>query len=909
MGQKTISDLNSLTKTSLSGSDLALITDVSAKETKNIEISELVSYINSKLDFLLTGSFTGSFYGNLKGNSNTSSLSQISNLSLTSSKLLFDGNVNGTASLSIITNDSSYSLSSSYSVSSSYSISSSRSNVSSYTLNSSSNHSLSSNFASRSLHSDESLTSSYLNYYGQNNGTVLSSSFAERSIYSLKTDNLLTEFALSSSIQTALSKNSKYSFYTKECSTAITSSTSNYSDVAEETVPRLFSSVEFSVEVDDNNNINITPISWKNIKNISAGKVGNYYLDFYVKYKNKPLIDLQDEKFAESMNLATIGSVQLQNDNLTTNSVNVPVWNTTVFPCGKEGYVIRFTHYTCYKEEKKAGWAQLVVAIATGLIGGIFAFAALPAFLATIAAVLNVAGYILLAAGGGALIAYFFGNDDGAVSNTGPLYWKKYLNGTYISAQTICNVNNFIDVGPQSTLSQFVKKLNNLASLGVTSLKFFKSVSDFPINKSKINISQNSTAPGIYNKVVSIAHQKNSDKNLILMAESNDSNDRQILTSTGSNLTVTSIHYPRTGSESSDIIQDLKQVRYNEVSGDYYGISANKLIYTSSTYINNYTGSDYQGSIFNPTSPIFKSYTNASLTNLVSAVGLTDKKYILVRGDSYTLSNPTLPIYVASDVTTTSAPNQSTAGTIPVTQNVKLGSTVTDPTKLPSGVSLDEITRTISINSTVFTDVAKIDSTKAIVVGDNGVVLYTNDSGQKWQRIDYIVRTDNFNLKSSILYPTKINSVNVLDIVNANNTVDKFIIMTGHSDYKNTRQSFILGCTVPPSGQDLNPNMWNWNPIKFETILPRNNKTNQLITNKQSSFNNIFAENSSSIVVGYNSFDSGSYYNYSIGTYTPYTSGDIDSTINVKCSSKISDDQYLFGGDGFLNIYQLTRDN
>ena len=126
--------------------------------------------------------------------------------------MVFDGNVNGTSSFSITTINSDYSLTSSYSLSSSYSTTSSISNISLYTLNSSSNHSLNSNYASHSLHSDESYTSSYLNYYGQDNGTVISSSFAEQSKVSYKTDNIENEFSLLSTVPVAVAKNSLYSF-------------------------------------------------------------------------------------------------------------------------------------------------------------------------------------------------------------------------------------------------------------------------------------------------------------------------------------------------------------------------------------------------------------------------------------------------------------------------------------------------------------------------------------------------------------------------------------------------------------------------------------------------------------------------------------------------------------------------
>ena len=179
MGQKTIADLNSLPKADLSDNDLLLITDLSDKETKNIEVSEFEGYIISKLDKLYTGSFTGSFYGKLYGTAITSSNSNLADVSTTSSVLSFNGNVNGTASYALSSSNSFYSISSSVSTSSSYSISSSYTYSSSFTNTTSSTYSKTSLYSLYSKQSDISITSSYINYYGQNNGTVHSSSFSE----------------------------------------------------------------------------------------------------------------------------------------------------------------------------------------------------------------------------------------------------------------------------------------------------------------------------------------------------------------------------------------------------------------------------------------------------------------------------------------------------------------------------------------------------------------------------------------------------------------------------------------------------------------------------------------------------------------------------------------------------------
>lgn len=137
-GTKTILQLNSLDRTSITGSDLLLIADICNRETKNIETSEFVNYVNNKLNVLLSGSFTGSFQGNLVGVSDTASYSLQSDYSKTSSNLLFSDNFNGTSSYSISSSNTLFSVSSSVSNHASFALSSSISDITLYAAKTSS---------------------------------------------------------------------------------------------------------------------------------------------------------------------------------------------------------------------------------------------------------------------------------------------------------------------------------------------------------------------------------------------------------------------------------------------------------------------------------------------------------------------------------------------------------------------------------------------------------------------------------------------------------------------------------------------------------------------------------------------------------------------------------------------------
>ena len=138
MSDRTILNLNKLNGTSISGSDMFLVTDISDRETKNIVASEFVNHLINKTNTFLTNSFTGSFFGNLIGTVDTASYTLQSDTSKSSSFLIFNGDINGTSSLSITSSNTMFSISSSLADTSSYSISSSVSDITLYAATTSS---------------------------------------------------------------------------------------------------------------------------------------------------------------------------------------------------------------------------------------------------------------------------------------------------------------------------------------------------------------------------------------------------------------------------------------------------------------------------------------------------------------------------------------------------------------------------------------------------------------------------------------------------------------------------------------------------------------------------------------------------------------------------------------------------
>lgn len=907
MGSKSIADLKSLTNADVSDNDLLLITDLSDKETKNIEVSEFKSYTIDKTTYLSRGSLTGSFYGKVYGTVTTSSNSNKSNLSYSSSFLIFNGDVNGTASYSITSSNSNFSLTSSNTVSSSYAVSASYSNISLFSHNSSSIKSISASFSYNAETSNISITSSYLNYYGQNNGTAHSSSFSEVCNSAAVADDILDK--KSSIVRYA--HNSVESFVTKYTDIAITSSNSSNAKIANSTLNRLFSSLEFRVSTNETNKtINITPISWKNIRNISAGSIGNLYTDFYVTYKNKPPFPIERQDEASNLATVTVGSFQLGPDNLIRNVAPntkkpVPIFTSYVFPCGVDGYVIRFVNCTLYGEKRrKTG----------GILGDIFSF---------------VQGLF----GGGSRVSRRSTN---VSNNKGPVYWATQLNGVVVSAQTFCNTVNFLDMGPPNTLSQYQQFVspragNRILTKSVSYVGFpqesntlydiFKWYPQPPTDKQD-SISQE--VP--YNVVKSIAHASGSNYNLLLLE--NDTYypiflGRQIALVEGKTFYQNSLHFPKTGSSISASVSNVNYLYYNTSSKDYLCVANSKILYLSSSIVHNYTGSAVYGNNLylqelQPYLPIWNQY----VTNLISCSRIshiTGNRYLLTDGSKYTLKNngqnsSGMPIYIIPDIT-----NQSTAliQCNDVYNNMLKSVNMTLGYKGDvAGLPQVEITSTnytgnyrkVNITETRFKNIVVLDSKRAIVGGDNGIIVYSNNIDSvtpTWTRIDPLSPSHpntSLYLNASTEYLVEINDMYLL---NVNST--KVIVVCGKDT---SGRASMINCVIPTTDDTVVFN-WEWRGVPglfFQDSLDVDSSGNLLPSQiGSSSFQSVFRDyNTNVIVAGYSTFPTSSYYRYGVNRENiPYQIGSYNTSSIINSIGKIENEMYIFGGKNTLDLYTI----
>ena len=905
MGQKTIADLNSLPKADLSDNDLLLITDLSDKETKNIEVSEFEGYIISKLDKLYTGSFTGSFYGKLYGTAITSSNSNLADVSTTSSVLSFNGNVNGTASYALSSSNSFYSISSSVSTSSSYSISSSYTYSSSFTNTTSSTYSKTSLYSLYSKQSDISITSSYINYYGQNNGTVHSSSFSEICNFSEIVDNVVDK--ASSIVRHANEVNE--SNLTDKSATAITSSTSDVSVNADSALTRLFSSLEFRVDTDKTNKkLNITPLSWKNIKNIAAGNIGNLYTDFYVTYKKRPPFPENLQDLAYNLATVTVASFSLNNENIIKNvpvKKPVPVFTSYVFPCGTDGYVIRFVNCTLYGEQRNGTWFNALA----GIVGLGSNTRSTP-----------------------------------STNNAGPVYWDIQLNGVTVSAQTFCNTVNFLEMGPPSSpISQFRYNSDKRFSAGTKSLTKGASFFGFPQSSSALNgifnwyTPQQQTQLNLqsdisYNVVTSIAHNSGSSYNLLLLE--NDtykplSFGSQIALVNGKNFYYNSLHYPKTGSSVSASLKDANYIYYNTSSGEYLCVGDSKILFTGSNHINYYTGSTTYGtqlysSNLNNILPIWKYYD----TNIVGCnqIGhISGNRYLLLTKSNYNLKNPgsatgPMPIYIIPDITNQSTPLiqcQDLPGTDGLTLMTKtveriLGNVGDVPEVPPTPITVTNKyngdQRKVTINNTIFRKLCVLDNSRAVVAGDNGVIVYSNNintSSPKWIRIDQLANGQPNNavlIERTTEYLQKINDIFVI----YPGSIETLIV----SGQDISNRACMIGCEVPKNPNDTIVKNWSWQGIPGvynQTTLDADD--NGVLLPSQignSSINVTFRDNYNTIAAGFSTFPTSSYYRYGINEFYPYIPGLYNVSSVINAIGKIGTDQYIFGGKNILDLYEIT---
>jgi hypothetical protein len=289
---KTITDLDSLSATTISDNDLFLFVDLKSNEIKNIAASEFAQYnvtASGILTTLVSGSFTGSFTGSLTGLIQSSSYASSSSLSLTSSYLFYNGLNNGTASYSISSSTADYAISASYSLSSSYATTASYSYTASYAYATGSTHSiLTSDLSDYALNGLLSNTSSYIKYNGQNNGTVYRSIITETANYCLTASNLQDDntTTVARSITSSFAQNALTSSF------IVSASISNFAETSSLGSNVIFSYVRFRIQsAGTDGKYEIIPESWHNISNIGMSPnpvtgPDTYDIQFDVKYKD-----------------------------------------------------------------------------------------------------------------------------------------------------------------------------------------------------------------------------------------------------------------------------------------------------------------------------------------------------------------------------------------------------------------------------------------------------------------------------------------------------------------------------------------------------------------------------------------------------------------------------------------------
>ncbi len=360
---KTITDLDTLSATTIADNDLFLFVDLKSNEIKNIAASEFTQYnitASGILTSLVSGSFTGSFTGSLNGLIQSSSYASTASLSLTSSYLFYNGLNNGTASYSVNSAISDYALSASYSLSSSYATTASYSYTASQAYAKGSTHSiLTTGLSDYALNGILSNTSSYIKYNGQNNGTVYRSIISETANFCLTASNLQDDNTtiIARSITSSFAQNSLTS------SNIISSSFSNLAETSSLGRDVLFAYVKFTLQsAATDGKFDILPQSWYNISNIGMSPnpitgVGTYDIQFDVKYQDlaKPSLDnknacitkfkptvISSIQFSADAQRELIKSVQSGNNeqgNL------MPYYFTfNGYSCTNAGFVLKFTY-------------------------------------------------------------------------------------------------------------------------------------------------------------------------------------------------------------------------------------------------------------------------------------------------------------------------------------------------------------------------------------------------------------------------------------------------------------------------------------------------------------------------------------------------------------------------------------
>jgi len=810
MSDRTILNLNKLNSTSISGSDMFLVTDISDKETKNIVASEFVNHLINKTNTFLTNSFTGSFFGNLIGTTDTSSYTLQSDSSKSSSFLIFNGDINGTASLSITSSNTMFSISASLADTSSYSISSSVSDITLYAATTSSTKALQSDSSSYALKSGTSSTSSFINYYGQDNGTVLSSSFSERSLRSL----VATSVVNADSAVVYKSISSSFSTQAVTSSFVETSSYSTYAETAISSTERILSAINFNVSVSDGGSITITPVSWKNVSNITTDhpsiSTANYVNDeagtgyaaagtnsqpysisFYVKFKNHPYYSNPQVDLSK-LNTTVISSWHLPQNNLPTgpNAVEQPpAFYVSAFPCGIDGYIIKILIYNIF----------------------------------------------YTSSGGEGVNPYGFST------------WKTLLNGSSISAIVYGNSQDLLSFGPPDSLpQQRISGSSYTPTINTELVTNSVVIENFPFYPSES-----------YNNVVSIASNVADNFNLLLLQNGNTTTDRKIAKLSGYGITG-SVYNPFPNNTIQNILYDGDNSRYVMI-----------LPYTASFI--------FKSDLQNFTDPSWNTFgVNFNQTYLKSAAHLTSNAYVLITTQSISFSSNnvysgSLPIYTIPNIT---------LDTITVITGSTFGISASLSPRIVTSCSLNSVVGISGSNS-------------AVAVGTNGVVLYTNNSGIHWYRVDYLSTGSTSPL---ITYTSSVNNLNSV----AYDTLNKLVFVGGSTT---TNRSVLLFCAIPISPLDTTASNWNWSSSYFSqgTSSANDSIFSVYINNSNPSFAQPVAAGSASVAGGYPNILYNLYYTpdaSSRGSLNSITSAPIYNSIGI-----VNQNQYLFGGYNSMSVY------
>jgi len=424
-----------------------------------------------------------------------------------------------------------------------------------------------------------------LNYLGQDNGTVVSSSFSERALYTPLAFDILDK----DSAVVAISQKSDFSFKSDYSLSVVSASHAESVIYANGLLKRLFSSVEFFITVDTEGSIIVNPTSWKNVENISVdpanisksgGRQGNssltpFIISFLVKYRKHPPV-LDTTVNVSNISTVVISSLELAQSNLITTGWpgggnGAPFWYSSAYPCGLDGFVIKVIAYSWYIE--------------------------------------------------------------GESTLTNPWHldlFRTTLNGARISANAFCNTDDILDFGPNSDLTQERKKqlLPDRISISARmSFSKYKSIDIGSVTRGDVN-----------NKIVLANLSEDTDKIVSIASDENGFNI--VLFKTGNLLYVYE--------ESADVVYNpvtpgrtCNCLYYDPLNGQYIIGNSSGIAYISSSMISGMEGVLADVSTWKWKLPVWtnNTFTNDEQKNVKSICSLTASKYIFITDNSFTIKN------------------------------------------------------------------------------------------------------------------------------------------------------------------------------------------------------------------------------------------------------------------------------